>query len=325
MTIPALHGNYIDLLILIFLGIYAWGGIKRGFLQQLAEMGSFIGGFALALHFYPLAANFLIENFSLPLAISNAIGFIGIAIAGEVVIGYILATVIQKKVGKWFPDLVNEVLGIFPALLDGLILIAVILSAIVVLPVSGNIKSDVLASRLGGKIITETMGLERTINQVFGGAVEETLSFLTVAPGSKENIDLHFSTPNYTIDSEAEAEMVKLVNQERTNRGIRPLVTDDRLRNVARAHSEDMFKRGYFSHVDPDGHDPFFRMEAAGINFLTAGENLAYAPSLTLAFNGLMNSPDHRANILNPDFGKIGIGVADGGIYGKMFTQEFTN
>jgi len=40
---------------------------------------------------------------------------------------------------------------------------------------------------------------------------------------------------------------------------------------------------------------------------------------------GLMNSPGHRANILNPNFHKIGIGVIDGGIYGKMYTQEFTN
>jgi uncharacterized protein YkwD len=52
---------------------------------------------------------------------------------------------------------------------------------------------------------------------------------------------------------------------------------------------------------------------------------LAYAASVDLAHNGLMRSPGHRANILSADFGQVGIGVIDGGIYGKMFTQEFTN
>lgn len=307
----------IDLLILVFLGLYAWGGMKRGFLRQLAEMGSFVGGFGLALRFYPQAAR--------ALAIPKAISFVAIAIGGEIVIGYLLAMVTTKVIKKWLPDRVNRVLGVFPAILDGLIVIAVLLSVLVALPVAGNIKSDVLASRIGGKTVTETMRLERTINQVFGGAVEETLSFLTVAPGSKENINLHFSTTNFLIDAASEQEMVGLVNQERTTRGIKPLVEDNKLRAVARAHSEDMFRRGYFSHVDPDGHDPFWRMTEAGINFTAAGENLAYAPDVTLAFNGLMNSPGHRANILNPDYGKIGVGVIDGGTYGKMFTQEFTN
>ncbi|MEO5953203.1 MAG: CAP domain-containing protein, partial [Chloroflexia bacterium] len=65
------------------------------------------------------------------------------------------------------------------------------------------------------------------------------------------------------------------------------------------------------------------RMDTAGITYRTAGENLALAPSLDIAHEGLMNSPGHRANILNADFGRVGIGVLDGGVYGKMFVQEF--
>ena len=66
-------------------------------------------------------------------------------------------------------------------------------------------------------------------------------------------------------------------------------------------------------------------MNKANIEFTYAGENLALAPSTPLAMQGLMNSPGHRANILNPNFKKIGIGVIDGGIYGKMYSQEFTD
>ena len=64
-------------------------------------------------------------------------------------------------------------------------------------------------------------------------------------------------------------------------------------------------------------------MEKAGIKFGAAGENIAYASTLELAHNGLMRSPGHRANILSDDFKRIGIGVMDGGIYGKMFGQDF--
>jgi uncharacterized protein YkwD len=77
--------------------------------------------------------------------------------------------------------------------------------------------------------------------------------------------------------------------------------------------------------VNPDGKDPFARMEDAGIKFLVAGENLALAPNVDLAHEGLMNSPGHRANILTAEFGKVGIGCIDGGQYGKMFSQEFTD
>jgi uncharacterized protein YkwD len=66
-------------------------------------------------------------------------------------------------------------------------------------------------------------------------------------------------------------------------------------------------------------------MHDARINYSAAGENLALAPTTEFAHDGLMNSPGHRANILNGQFRRVGIGVMDGGIYGKMFVQEFTN
>jgi uncharacterized protein YkwD len=119
--------------------------------------------------------------------------------------------------------------------------------------------------------------------------------------------------------------MFTMLNTERTRIGLPPLVFDNALRNVARAHSDDMFKKGYFSHQSLDGRSPFDRMDDAGIKFIYAGENLALAPSTPLAMQGLMNSTGHRANILSPHFNKIGIGVIDGGIYGKMYSQEFSN
>jgi uncharacterized protein YkwD len=64
-------------------------------------------------------------------------------------------------------------------------------------------------------------------------------------------------------------------------------------------------------------------MRAAGVTYRYAGENLAGAPSVERAHSGLMNSPGHRANILNPNFTHIGIGALNVGPYGMMFTQMF--
>jgi uncharacterized protein YkwD len=66
-------------------------------------------------------------------------------------------------------------------------------------------------------------------------------------------------------------------------------------------------------------------MREAGITFMNAGENLALAQTLDIAHNGLMHSPGHRANILRPQFGRVGIGILDGGKYGLMISQEFRN
>jgi uncharacterized protein YkwD len=94
---------------------------------------------------------------------------------------------------------------------------------------------------------------------------------------------------------------------------------------VARAHSHDMFAKGYFSHISKEGTTPAERARKAGVRFITAGENLALAQTLRTAHDGLMNSPGHRANILRPSFGRVGIGVLDGGRHGLMITQNFRN
>lgn len=322
---PQLNGNWIDLLILIFFVFYVWEGIERGFFNLLGEMVSFIIAFIAALRFYPFASKVLSDNFSLSLGFANAIGFVLVAVIVEAIIGVILSYLYRLIPARWFSSWWNRALGFLPAIVDVLILTGFVLTAIIGLPVSPFLKQDVLASRIGGALIKQTSGLESSLNNVFGGAIQETLHFITVTPEGRENIDLHFKTSDVTVDQTSEDVMFRLVNQERQKVGLPKLFWDTKLRDLARAHSRDMFVRGYFSHVDPDGHDPFQRMHAAGIQFEAAGENLAYAPSVQIAHEGLMNSPGHRANILSSDFHRIGIGVIDGGIYGKMFTQEFTN
>src|SRR5688500_19561546 len=119
--------------------------------------------------------------------------------------------------------------------------------------------------------------------------------------------------------------MLDLLNAERVANGLQPLAPDPELTEVARRHSADMFARGYFAHDTPEGLTPFDRMRQSNVSFLTAGENLALAPTLQVAHTGLMNSPVHRAIILRPHFGRLGIGIMAGGMRGLMVSQESRN
>jgi uncharacterized protein YkwD len=167
--------------------------------------------------------------------------------------------------------------------------------------------------------------LEAALHPVFAEAVAETLNFLTIRPESNERVSLPYKVADPRPRPDLEVRMLDLVNQERVAAGLKPLAPDPELTEVARRHSADMFARGYFAHDTPEGRDPFERMREAKIRFETAGENLALAPTVQVAHRGLMNSPGHRANILNAQFGRVGIGIMDGGIRGLMISQEFRN
>lgn len=147
------------------------------------------------------------------------------------------------------------------------------------------------------------------------------------SPKAKESdehfITLSFSTTDYMVRADLEQEMLRLINVERAMAGVGPLTMDTTLTRLARAYSADMFTRGYFSHNTPEGVDPFQRMKKANIRYMYAGENLALAPTLIRAHTGLMNSPGHRANILQKAYKKVGIGVLESKKHGLMITQEF--
>lgn len=111
------------------------------------------------------------------------------------------------------------------------------------------------------------------------------------------------------FDVQAENELVTLINQERTDRGLPPLRIDDRLTRAARQHTELMLERNELSHRLSDEPVLRDRVAATNIDFDQAGENVAYDANAPSAHNAFMHSPGHRANILHPAFNAVGIGV----------------
>ena len=122
-----------------------------------------------------------------------------------------------------------------------------------------------------------------------------------------------------------ENKMLHLINQERKSQGLKPLDIDKKLTKIARLKAEDMKVNDYFEHYSPTYGSPFDMMQARNINYLLAGENIASAPTVEKGFQELMNSPDHKANILEARYDQVGIGIIEGGKYGLIMVQIFTD
>ncbi|ARD55911.1 CAP domain-containing protein [Bacillus safensis] len=118
-----------------------------------------------------------------------------------------------------------------------------------------------------------------------------------------------------------EKEVVELTNKERAKQGLKALSVDSKLSKSARAKSQDMKDKNYFSHTSPTYGSPFDQMKQFGITYKSAGENIAQGQrSPQEVVTAWMNSEGHRANILNKSYTHIGVGYVKSGNY---WTQQF--
>ena len=315
--------NWIDYLFIITFVVYGIKGYYLGFVGSFLELMTFVASFTIGLKWYLFLSSVLSRYINLPHGVLNAISFFIIVIVLEVILKIIIAKLYPSVRKLFYKDYffgflgtINHILGIIPGLLSCVILAAFVVTLFVALPVSPAIAKAVLGSNIGGFLVSQTQRFDWSLKDVFGEAFYETVNFLTIESGSNETISLRFVTDKGIVDKSAEQQMFLLLNKERSSRGFSKLVFDETLARLAREHGKDMLKQGYFSHFTQEGFSPFERMNRKSISYLSAGENLAFASTASLAMEGLMNSPGHRANILSPAFHKTGIGVIDAGIYG---------
>ena len=119
-------------------------------------------------------------------------------------------------------------------------------------------------------------------------------------------------------------QVLELVNQERAKQGLKALTLSDELTNVATIKAKDMRDKNYFDHTSPTYGSPFDMMRHFGINYSSAGENIAAGQKTAQeVMNSWMNSSGHRANILNENYEQLGVGYIQGGSYGTYWVQMF--
>ena len=121
--------------------------------------------------------------------------------------------------------------------------------------------------------------------------------------------------------SEFEQQVVNLTNEERAKAGLPALEVDTELSKVAQAKSEDMRDNNYFAHNSPTYGSPFDMMNQFGVDYQSAGENIAKGQQTPEeVVNAWMNSEGHRKNIMNGSFTHIGVGYVE---EGNIWTQQF--
>lgn len=317
--------NYVDIILLLVMAVAVWAGWKRGFIIGSINLIVWIGSLLAGFFFYQYGGNILktafpkLGEWTLPLA------FFSIVVLSRIFLGLIFNVIVRRTPHEAHVNGVNRFLGIFPGIVNGIIYTTIIAALLLSVPLMYGITQKAKESVLTKQLAVNVGWLDDKLSPIFDEAVKKTITRTTVEPESDETVKLNFKVDDAKTRVDLEFKMLNLVNEERTKRGLKPLQWDAQLLPVARAHSQDMFVRGYFSHYTLEGKDPFDRMKSAGIKYYSAGENLALGPTLSICHEGLMNSPGHRANILNPSYGRVGIGILDGGAYGLMISQEFRN
>ena len=141
--------------------------------------------------------------------------------------------------------------------------------------------------------------------------VNEILQEYSLSPGqSSQPEPLPSQSPSTAT---METQVIEQINQIRLQKGLSELRFNEKLTVVARRYSKEMAEKNFFSHNSPEGDTVVERVRAEGVYYIMVGENLFKGTNLpqpvSIAVNGWMNSPGHRANILRPEYRETGVGV----------------
>ncbi|HEX6062393.1 MAG TPA: CvpA family protein [Candidatus Limnocylindria bacterium] len=317
--------NLVDLLIGAALVLAVITGIRAGFIVTLYGLITWVVAIPVALLLQsPLGS--ALGHVGLAAPVARTVGFVAVLLLIEAAFGVLGALAIapfaKRLHAARLVGVVDRVLGIVPSILRTLVIAAVALAAALVLPVGNDVRAAIDGSSIGQVLVEQVAAAQPLLGALAGPDDTSPLFVTKLGADQSQALDLPDGLA-LVADPEAEQEMLKLLNGERTSRGLPALELDPRLVPIARQHSLEMFTLKYFGHQSPVTGSPFDRLAAANITYSRAGENLAYAHSVAVAHRGLMDSQGHRENILRPEFTRIGIGVVSAGSYGRMFTQLF--
>ena len=317
--------NWTDVLAALIFLLYVYEDFRRGFLRSTADLIGMVLAFIVGLNLYAQLANILSEYIKLAPNIINPLSFLIIWLGVQLIF-----FLFSKLISYWTPQQVkdstiNKALAIVPSICRGIIFIGVIMILLVVAPLDQIHKTYITDSYIGGLTVKYALNDEDKLEKIFGNPAFETLAFAANHQSDEPMVMLGFNSTAVNFDPASEQYIFSQINIERQKVGLNTLASNPLLQNVARAHSRDMLLRGYFSHDCLDGKTQFNRMVNANVAFAETAENIALAPTAPVVETGLMNSPKHKQNILDPSFNSVGVGVIDTGGHGLLVTEDFTN
>jgi uncharacterized protein YkwD len=317
--------NIIDLLLIVIVLSSMYTGYLKGFITSTLQLVMMAGGLLSAFFLYPYFGIFL-DKIAPSLGVWKVpLSFIIALLVARIIFSFIINQLLSVIPQSSHTNAANRVMGIVPGAVNGAVWAIIAAALLLLAPFPERVASLSRNSKLASPMANKVDWLDERLSPFLDEIVTKPFGKMRMNAETEKSVSLPFKDENPEVREDLEARMLILVNEERQKAGVKPLKFDPQMLAVARDHSKDMFARGYFAHETPEGLSPFDRMKRANIRFWAAGENLALGQTLNICHRGLMNSPGHRKNILNPLFGRVGIGILDGGIYGLMISQEFRN
>jgi len=178
---------------------------------------------------------------------------------------------------------------------------------------------------LGGKVTTAPSAPAKTTTPAAPTTPAKTTTPAAPAAPAAPSTPAKTTTPSGSAAlNDYEQQVVTLVNKERAAAGLSALTVNSTLANVAETKAADLRDENYFDHQSPKYGSPFDMMHSFGITYSYAGENIAKGQRTPdEVMNGWMNSPGHRANILNANYTQIGVGYVTDSNGTGYWVQEF--
>ena len=321
--------NPLDIFIALVVLISIGAGIRRGFIIGLYDMIVAVIGLIFAAVSYELFAAIPDALLNLSEPANNLVGFVLAYAAIGTPAMFLLRPVLRqlRNLTGIIPGAhpLDRIFGVVPGAVQGLVIAFVFVLAAGFFSTTTTAGGWLEDSRFGLQLYRSGAG--RVIDTATNAGFDPSEFFALTRQSQLGSHVLPFkvSSDDLRVSPEDENAMLELVNIERAANGLPSLTLDGELTAVARLHGIDMFNEGYFSHESPHTGSPFDRLNTRGISYLAAGENLAFAPDVGRAHEGLMDSDGHRANILDGGYRKVGIGVIVSDSHGMMFVQVFTN
>ncbi len=320
----------IDLIILLFLGLLLVRGWTRGFVREAMDLVGLIVGTILAFRLGPAVGSVVSAMANTSDEASRLVGgfivFFGVGIGAAFV-----SRAIERKARLPGLNFVNRAGGAGLAAAWGTFLATLVLTLGVVLPMPPAVADSIDDSAVARTLTNPDGVAQEVFTGLAGDRLIETMLNLRQVLGTRRVVVdpdsvVELGTASLSElerDYDAAMEIFEWVNRARLDAGAEPLAWSDALADVGAGHAVEMYLHGYFSHDSPETGDVGDRVNAAGIPFRVAGENLALAATVTEVHEGLMESPGHRSNLEAVFYNRIGIAVVRGPL-GLMTVQVFT-
>ena len=311
----------VDVVIVLVVLVSLLDGLRVGGMRVVFGTATLAASIAMAVAFQDPMTSSARELTSFPPLVSRAIALLEIlllvdtllTIAGRYAVGRL-----PRPSGTWAAG-VDRLAGVTVGAFRGVLAAVVGLAVLLLVPLGGPVHDDVDRSPLGSRVVVAAMRYEREsplgARRLFDVQLDGTVEVPFDVP-------IGLSAPR---DEETEQMLASLANAERRRSGIRELVVDPRLTEVARRHSEEMVRFRYFGHRSPITGLADDRLADAGIAFSRVHEVLVIGSSALVVHERVAASPLQGARMLDPDATRMGVGVLDAGIYGLVITELYVS